>query len=308
MLAYVLSHILYTFVNITIFSFTGYYSDMNRLISITKSDGTKQLFEEEKLRNSLNRVGAPADAVEEIIDEIEQTMRDGMTTEEIYRRAFTLLRKHSHQVAIKYSIRRALIELGPDGFPFEKFVSRIFQFWGYQTMTDQTVLGKCISHEVDVIAWNTEKLVMVEAKFHHEFGLRSDSKVALYINARREDVSETLFDYGGIKRKISEFWLVTNTKFTDQAIIYGECNGLKMLGWNYPAKGNLHEIIEKNGLHPVTCITTLTHQQKRDLVGRNILTCTDLIRQPNVLDQTGVHGDLASKVIEEAKIIIQVGR
>ena len=281
---------------------------MNHLISITKSDGTKQLFEEEKLRNSLNRVGAPQEAVEEIIDEIEKTMRDGVTTAEIYHRAFTMLRKHSHQIATKYSIRRALIELGPDGFPFEKFVSRIFQFWGYQTVTDQTVLGKCISHEVDVVGWNKEKLVMVEAKFHHEFGLRSDSKVALYINARREDLAETMFDYGGIKRKINEFWLVTNTKFTDQAIIYGECNGLKMLGWNYPAHDNLHEIIEKNGLHPVTCITSLSHQQKKDLVGRNILTCTDLIRQPQILDTIGVRDELAQKVLQESKIIIQVGK
>ncbi len=281
---------------------------MNHLISIIKSDGTRQLFEEEKLRSSLSKVGAPTEAVEEILEEVEKTMHDGMTTGEIYNRAFVLLRKHSHHVAVKYSIRRALIELGPDGFPFEKFVSRVFQFWGYQTVTDQTVLGRCISHEVDVVGWNREKLVMVEAKFHHELSLKSDSKVALYINARREDLAETFFDYGGIKRKISEFWLVTNTKFTDQAITYGECNGLKLLGWNYPTHGNLHEIIEKNALHPVTCVTVLSHQQKKDLVGRNILTCTDLIRQPQILDSIGVKGDLATKVLDEAKIIIQVGK
>ena len=281
---------------------------MNHLISIIKSDGTKQLFEEEKLVTSLKRVGAPQEAIEEIVEEVEKNMRDGMTTEEIYRTAFNLLRRHSHHTAVKYSIRRALIELGPDGFPFEKFVAKVFQFWGYQTITDQTVLGKCITHEVDVVAWNTEKLVMVEAKFHHELNIKSDSKVALYIEARREDLAGTDFDYGGIKRKISEFWLVTNTKFTDQAITYGECNGLKMLGWNYPAHDNLHEIIEKNALHPITCVTTLTHQQKKDLIGRNILTCTDLIREPQVLDQVGVKGEDAKKVVEEAQIIIKVGK
>jgi len=281
---------------------------MNHLISITKSDGTKQLFEEEKLVNSLKRVGAPEEAIDEIVDEIEKNMREGMTTEEIYKTAFNLLRKHSHNTAVKYSIRRALIELGPDGFPFEKFVAKVFQSWGYQTMTDQTVLGKCITHEVDVVAWNTEKLVMVEAKFHHELNIKSDSKVALYIEARREDLAGTDFDYGGIKRKISEFWLVTNTKFTDQAITYGECNGLKMLGWNYPSTNNLHEIIEKNALHPITCITTLTHQQKKDLIGRDILTCTDLIREPQVLDQVGVKGEDATKVVQEAQVIIKVGK
>jgi hypothetical protein len=281
---------------------------MNHLYSVVKSDGTKQLFEEEKLKSSLKRVGAADDVIEDIVDEVEKGMHDGMTTEEIYKHAFGLLKKHAHPVAVKYSIRRALIELGPDGFPFEKFVSRVFQAWGYQTVTDQTVLGKCISHEVDVVAWTKEKLVMVEAKFHHEFGLRSDSKVALYINARREDLAETLFDYGGIKRKIDEFWLVTNTKFTDQAITYGECNHLKMLGWNYPDHGNLHEIIEQNGLHPITCLTSVNHQQKKDLVGRNIITCADLIRQPQVLDQMGIRGDAAKRVVDEARLIIKVGK
>ena len=281
---------------------------MNHLISITKSDGTRQLFEEEKLVTSLKRVGASQEAIDEIVDEIGKIIRDGMTTEEIYRKAFALLRKHSNTVAVKYSIRRALIELGPDGFPFEKFVAKVFQSWGYQTITDQTLLGKCITHEVDVVAWNAEKLIMVEAKFHHELNIKSDSKVALYIEARREDLAGTDFDYGGIKRKISEFWLVTNTKFTEQAITYGECNGLKMLGWNYPARDNLHEIIEKNALHPITCITTITHQQKKDLIGRNILTCTDLIREPQVLDQVGVRGEDATKVIQEAQIIIKVGK
>ncbi len=281
---------------------------MNHLLTITKSDGTKQLFEEEKLVSSLTRVGAPQETIEEIVDEVERNMNDGMTTDQIYHQAFALLRKHSHHLAVKYSIRRALIELGPDGFPFEKFVAKVFNFWGYETKTDQTLLGKCISHEVDVVAWNKEKLVFVEAKFHNEFGLKSDSKVALYIEARREDLSGTDFDYGGIKRKISEFWLVTNTKFTDQAITYGECNGLKMLGWNYPNVGNLHDIIEKNALHPITCITALSHQQKKDLVGRNVLTCSDLIHSPQVLEAIGVKGDLVQKVVDEAKVIIQVAK
>ncbi len=201
-----------------------------------------------------------------------------------------------------------MIELGPEGFPFEKFVSKVFNFWGYETKTDQTVLGTCISHEVDVIAWNKEKLIFVEAKFHNEFGLKSDSKVALYIEARREDLSRTDFDFGGTKRKMNEFWLVTNTKFTDQAITYGECKGLKMLGWNYPNSSSLHEIIEKNALHPITCITGLSHQQKKDLVGRNVLMCTDIIKDPHILDAIGVKGDTVQKVVDEAKVIIQVAK
>jgi hypothetical protein len=166
-------------------------------------------------------------------------------------------------------------------------------------------MGTCIPHEIDVIAWKKDKLVFVEAKYHNEFNMKSDSKVALYIQARREDVSGILYDYGGIKRHIDEFWLITNTKFSDQAIKYGECEGLKLVGWNYPAKGNLHDIIEQNGLHPITTMASLSRDQKRDLIGRGIMVCIDIIGNPTVLDQVGVRGDAKERVLTEAQMIIE---
>jgi hypothetical protein len=279
---------------------------MNHLLSVTKSDGSRQLFEEEKLVSSLKRVGTSGEVIDEVVDEIEKEMWDGMPTEDIYHRAFELLRKHAHHTAIKYSIRRAMFELGPDGFPFEKFVARIFNMWGYETLTDQTLLGSCIEHEVDVVAWKDQSLAMVEAKFHNEFGLKSDVKVALYVKARFDDLADTVFDFGGKSRKLSERWLVTNTKFTESAITYGGCKGLKMVGWNYPSKGNLHEIIEGNGLHPITCLTSLTHQEKKDLIGRNILVCADLVTHTNILHDIGIKEDILKKVLEEAELIIRL--
>ena len=166
-------------------------------------------------------------------------------------------------------------------------------------------MGTCIPHEIDVIAWKKDKLVFVEAKYHNEFNMKSDSKVALYIQARREDVSSIMYDYGGIKRKIDEFWLITNTKFSDQAIKYGECEGLKLVGWNYPAKGNLHDIIEQNGLHPITTMSSLSRDQKRDLIGRGIMVCIDIIGNPAILDQVGVRGDAKERVLTEAQMIIE---
>lgn len=282
---------------------------MNHLINITKSDGTKQLFEEEKLINSLKHAGASDEAIDEIIDQVESGMKEGITTNEIYGYAFSLLRKHSVHVATKYSVRRALAELGPDGFPFEKFVSRIFHAWGYETLTDQQIIGACIVHEMDVVAWKANTLAMVEAKFHNEFGLKSDVKVALYVKARFDDIAQNEFDFGGVKRKLTERWLFTNTKFTDQAVKYGVCNNLNMIGWNYPMSGNLHTIIEQYKLHPITCVTSLSHQQKRDLVGRNIITCADLIKRTDLLKEIGIRSDEeAGRVLNEAKLIIGEGR
>ena len=282
-----------------------YNTSVNHVINITKSDGTKELYEEEKLVNSLRRVGVKPETIEEVIDEVEAGMRDGMTTSEIYSKAFSLIRKHSAPLAAKYSIRRAMMELGPDGFPYERFVARIFRMWGYEAVTDQVVMGSCVDHEVDVVAWKGEELAMLEAKFHNEFGMKSDLKVALYVKARFDDIAGNTFEYGGKKRKLTERWLTTSTKFTEKAIKYSECNHLRLLGWNYPQHGNLHEIIEQNGLHPITCIAGLSHQEKKDLVARDILVCVDLVGKPDVLNDIGVKGDRAEQVLTEAQVIIE---
>ena len=274
---------------------------MNHLITITKADGTRELFEESKLIESLKQTGSPDAVIEEVIDHVEKEMWDGMSTSEIYSRAFKLLRTHSMPLAVRYSLRRALSELGPEGFPFEKYIAKVFEAWGYQTLTDQTVMGRCVPHEMDVIAWNKEKLIMVEAKFHTELALKSDVKVALYIKARFDDLKGNLFDYGGIKRTMTEGWLVTNTKFTEQAIHYGVCNGIKMIGWNYPKKGNLQDIIEELKLHPSTCLTTLSGTHKRGLLTKGIVLCKDILDNPHALGEIGIKEPEATKIFEEAR-------
>lgn len=279
---------------------------MNRIVMVTKSDGTRQAFEEEKLVGSLRRAGAKPDTIDDIVEEMSAQIEDGMTTAEIYSRAFALLHKHSAPLAVTYSVRRAMMELGPDGFPFEKFVARIFSLWGYETVTDQTLRGHCVEHEIDVVAWKGDReLAMIEAKYHNESGLKSDLKVALYVKARFDDLATQRFSYGGKDRALTERWLVTNTKFTDRAIAYGECSGLKLLGWNYPDKGNLHDIIQESGLQPISSMTSLSRAQKGDLIGRGILACVDIVGNPANLTSIGVKGVEAEKAIAEAQMIIQ---
>ncbi|MDB5259530.1 MAG: hypothetical protein JWO73_738 [Candidatus Taylorbacteria bacterium] len=272
---------------------------MNHLLYVTKADGSRELFEEEKLAESLKRVGGSDALIDEIVEKIEAEMNSSMTTGEIYQHAFELLRKHEAPVAVKYSLRRALSELGPEGFPFEKYIAELFRAQGYQALTDQMVMGACVPHEVDVVAWNEQKLVMVEAKFHNEFGLKSDVKVALYVKARFDDIKGNMFDYGGIHRTMTEGWLVTNTKFTDQAIKYGECKGLKMIGWNYPHHGSLQHIIESSGLHPLTCLVSVSNVHKKLLIAKGVVLCRDLKQRPELLKQVGLDNLRIAQIIEE---------
>lgn len=223
---------------------------MTPSISIVKSDGTRQLFDAEKLNASLLKAGASEAAREKIVHHIAGEVRDGMSTSDIYHHAFELLRKLDQPVVARYSLKRAVADLGPTGFPFEHFIADIFKAKGFETLNDQTVQGHCTSHEMDLVAWTSEKLIMAEAKFHHQFGMKSDVKVALYIKARFDDLYGEQFLYGGKKRELDEGLLITNTNFTKKAIEYSRCAGVHLIGWNYPEKGNLHDLITESGVYP----------------------------------------------------------
>jgi hypothetical protein len=215
-------------------------------IEVIKANGVREDFEPEKLRASLLRSGATEDAIATVMSHIMNELKPGMTTKEIYQHAYEVLSDYNKPVAQKYSLRRALMEMGPTGFPFEKLIAEILREKGFEALTGQTVLGGCVPHEVDVVAWNKKKLIMVEAKFHNELGTKSDLKVALYVKARIDDLKDNVYDYGGEDRKLTEGWLVTNTKFSSTAIHYGVCQNLVMIGWNYPEKGNLRDMIEES--------------------------------------------------------------
>jgi len=245
-------------------------------VYIIKADGTREIFDREKLEKSLRKNGTEKELATSIVSKVESDIVEGSTTKEIYRQAFGLLKKGQRPIALKYSLRKAVAELGPSGFPFEKYVSEIFKAQGYQIITDQIVMGKCVPHEVDVVAFNEKDLIMMEAKFHTDFGTTSDLKVVLYVKARFDDLQNNIFNYGGRERKMTQGILVTNTKFSSTAIQYGECAKLNMLGWNYPHNHNLHDMIIKYDLLPITVLTTLTQAEKKMFLANNIVLSKQL--------------------------------
>ncbi|KKU66576.1 MAG: ATP-cone domain protein [Parcubacteria group bacterium GW2011_GWA2_47_16] len=268
----------------------------DRKIFIIKADGTREEFHSDKLLDSLTRAGASNEVRDKIVHHIAGEIEDGMSTSAIYRHAFELLHKFETPVAARYSLKRAIADLGPSGFPFEKFVAEIFKAKGYETLTDQIVQGSCIDHEMDVVAWNENKLVMAEAKFHNELGMKSDLKVALYVKARFDDLKDREFVYG-TKRHLDEGILITNTNFTEKAIQYCECEGVKLIGWNYPQVGNLHDMIEDVSLHPITCLTSLSNSEKRNLMEKGVVLCKSVRDNVETLFASG----LSPEVIERAK-------
>lgn len=249
---------------------------------ITKADGATEYFKIEKLRRSLRRAGANPEEINEIVAEVNKTLYDGVQTQEIYRHAFTLLRGSRPPAAARYSLRRALFNLGPTGFPFEKFLAKLFTEDGYTTKTGVIIQGKCAPHEIDVAAYKEDHSFVAEAKFHARPGIKSDLQVAMYSYARLLDLKEARIcqdDICGIR----EFWLITNTKFTTTAQDYGKCAGLNMLSWDFPKNNNLHDRIQKAGVYPVTVLQNLTAAQAETLIARDVILCRDIRKNESVL-------------------------
>lgn len=265
---------------------------------IIKANGQKEEFDDSKLEQSLIRAGASKKTVDLIVQHIVDELEEGMSTGHIYNHAFFLLHKFEKPAAPRYSLRRAIMELGPTGFPFEKFIAEIFKSKGYEAVTGQIVQGKCVPHEVDVVAYNENKLIMCEVKFHNELGMRSDVKVALYVKARFDDLRGIEYTYGK-KRTLDEGWLITNTKFTNTAIEYGMCNGIHMVGWNFPGKGNLQELVEDAGLHPITCLKALNATHTKMLIDQGIVLCRQLKEQKHALASLGLDEKEVEDIVEE---------
>ena len=273
-------------------------------IHVLKADGTKEEFNEDKFRTSLFRSGAKPDEIEKISTEVRGNLKEEISTGQIYHIAFSALHKMRKPAAARYSLRRALLELGPSGFPFERFLSEILKAKGYSVATNQFLTGACVPHEIDVVAWDEKKLVMIEAKFHNELAVKTDLKVALYVKARYDDLLEQQFNYGGRPRNLDEGWIMTNTKFTTNVIKYAKCAGLTLVGWNYPLKGNLHDLVEETGLHPVTCLSTLSQQEKRAFMEQNLVLCKDV--DENRLTSIGFSKEKSRPILDEAKLLCKI--
>lgn len=277
---------------------------MHKPIYIIKATGEREEFSPQKLRDSLTRAGADQEAIEKIVVQIEKELKDGASTKDIYRHAFGLLGKEEQSpAAARYSLRRAVMELGPTGFPFEQFVAEIFRAKGFETTTDFIAKGECADHEIDIVAWDKDRLIFIEAKFHNELGIKSDLKIALYIKARWDDLVNQEFDEFGSKKKMSEGWLITNTKFSESAIKYAKCQNMKLVGWNYPEKGNLQDLIEEAHLHPITCLNTTTPSDEKLLMQAGIVLCKQARDNPDILKQAGLSDEKISRMLEEINII-----
>jgi len=243
-------------------------------MQIKKRNGDLETFDKQKFVESLEKSGFQESQINQALKEIEDTLFDGISTDEIYDRALDALKGTEEiEPMVKYSLKRAILELGPSGFPFEKFIARVYSELGYTTTTGIILQGHCIEHEIDVVAYKGDELFLMEAKFHNDQHLKSDTKVALYVKSRFDDLSGIEFDIDGKKMKLTRGILVTNTSFTNNARRYIKCVGtFDILSWSYPKGNGLLKIIEDLHIHPITSIPRLSQREKMELIENGFIS------------------------------------
>lgn len=272
-------------------------------IDIIKSSGEKAKFSMEKLKASLNKTGADKQTVNQIIDKVRGELYQGISTKEIYNRAFALLKKEKSYLASKYKLKKAIYELGPTGFPFERFIGSILKYSGYETEVDKTLQGQCVTHEIDVIAKKNGETSVIECKFHSEEGLNCNVKIPLYINSRYNDVKAFWNANPRNGSKLTNGWVVTNTRFTQDALQYGKCVNLYLLSWDYPKNDGLKDRIDRLGLYPITVSTLLTNREKQFLLSRDVVLCRELIGDAFYLDHLGITEIRKKKILNEIQML-----
>jgi hypothetical protein len=271
---------------------------------ITTSTGQKVHFDDDRLRSSLRRVGAKPELIEHIVQQVKPLLYEGINTHKIYGIAFKLLRDASRPTAAKYSLKKALMELGPSGFPFEVYFSQLLAEEGYTVKTDQVIKGHCVTHEVDIIAEKDNTIHYIECKYHNSRGIVADVKVPLYIRSRVNDIIE--YQKGQKENAGKQFngWVVTNTRFTTDAIQYAQCSGLELVSWDYPENNkSLKKRVDETCLYPITCLTTLTSAEKQLLLNQKIVLCRTLNKNEKLLSSIGIKPNRMQAVLSECALL-----
>ena len=266
------------------------------MINVLKADGKLEAFDEEKLKDSIDRAGIPPEIQNQVLNHVKSRIYENIPTSEIYKHIEEFFgEKEDHYSRSRYSLKRAIMELGPTGFPFELYVSKIYEVLGYHVETNQILLGKCVNHEVDVIASKDSEKIMIECKFHNKVGIKSDLHVALYTKSRFDDLKN--------KHNFTKSILVTNTKITIDGLAYADCEGIEVLSWGLPLGGSIRDLVEKHKLYPVTQLSFLNLTQKQELLSKGVVLISQICKDPNILDQISIPDHMREEAMKHAKAV-----
>ncbi len=194
---------------------------MKKIINILKYSGEIEAFNLEKLKRSLRHSKANEQVVNEIAEEIQTQLTEGMTTKRIYEIAYKMLKSKSKSGSARYKLKKAIMEFGPTGYPFEKYIGKILEYEGFNNVEVGVVMqGHCVTHEVDVTGLKNNDHFLIECKFHSAQGRFCNVKIPLYVDSRMRDLEKQWLKKPSHSKKNHKGWVYTNTRFSSDAVQY----------------------------------------------------------------------------------------
>lgn len=263
-------------------------------MQVIKSSGILEKFNQKKIYNTILSAGGSKKLASSAVREVKSRFKENLPSQKILEFLVEYL-KSEPGVSQRYNLKRAIMALGPSGFPFERFFARILEYYGYKTSVGNKLKGKKIIHEVDIVAEKNKKW-MIECKYHNEAGVITKLHPALYTYARFLDLKSYNFDSP---------WLVTNTRCSEDAINYSKGIGLKITAWSYPKEESLQKLIMKKKIYPITILTGITNDEVNKFYGANLIAAKDLLEiSSNELSRrVKIDERRILKILEEVKVV-----
>ncbi len=222
-------------------------------------------------------MGANSEVAIQVAQEVEKTLYEGITTQEILQIIFTLMGERKpavrHLFDLKYGI--SLMEPKPE---FEAFVRVLLAHGGFQVKPNTILRGLCGEHEVDAIATKDGLTYFVEAKHYFNYHALTGLDESRIARAIMEDMTDG-FTSGVPEIKIDRAMIVTNTRYSEHAINYGRCRGILQVGWASPEGFGLREVVEKHKLYPLSCLRGVSTETRLRLVEAGIVLIKQLLEQ-----------------------------
>lgn len=142
---------------------------------------------------------------------------------------------------------------------------------------------------------------MIECKYHNQHLTKSNVRIPMYIHSRFKDVEMDPDATEGSDVRFHQGWVITNTRFTDDAIRYAACMNIHLVGWDFPVKAGLKDMVDSFGLYPLTCLTTLSKVEKQRLLDNKIVLCKELLHNTKLLQNAAVKAKHQQSVLNEVE-------
>jgi len=275
------------------------------MIYVTKADGSKQPFDKQKIINTCLRLQATPEQAQSIADKIEAKAYDGIPTKKILQMVFQYMKKYRPAIGYQIDLKQAIAMLRskPD---FEIFVAKLFEAMGYEVDTNLIIQGKCIEHEIDVVAKKGNEIILVEVKHHVNHHTYSGLDVFLQLNSTLEDLKEG-YESGKNSFKFTKAILICNTKVSDHGRRYALCRGLEFIAWKFPLENGLERLIEEYKLYPITFLKEIERDEAYKLADVGIVTVKQLLDDAEKISRkSGINKNRVLQLQKAAKIVLGI--